>query len=432
MLVPRWYPEWYPERQFMTTLKLTKPVLVGLQPKSARYVIWDSSTPGLGVQVQPSGHKSFVLKYRTRGGLQRKPTIGAAPPLTIEQARIEATRILAQVRLGADPAGDKRDERAAPTVNDAADRYMKEHARIHKKKRSADTDESNFKNHVRKRWGTRKITSITYNDVVALHTSMRDVPGAANRLVSLLSKLFNLCEAWGMRPLNSNPCRHIRKYAEKKIHNQVSELELARLARVMREAEEAFARVAAEKPREGDTELAAHPVAIAAIRLLILTGMRKSEVLNLKWTEVDFADRVLRLEDSKDQRADKTPELKVIPLNGPAEALLKAQPRIVGSPWVFPGRDRTKPFVGMPKIAKDLYDRAGLPEAFRPAHDWRHNFGTAGTGENLSLTLVGSLLGHKVASTTKRYADPAPDPQRAAADQIAGKIAAAMAPKAPT
>lgn len=416
----------------MATVKLTKMVLAGLAPKSARYVMWDAAVPGLGIQVQPSGHKSFVLKYRTRGGLQRKPTIGTVPPLTVEQARIEATRILAQVRLGADPAGDKRDARAAPTVNDAADRYMEEHARIHKKKRSADTDESNLKNHVRKRWGTRKIASITYNDVVALHTSLKDTPGAANRIVALLSKLFNLCEAWGMRPLNSNPCRHVRKYAEKKLHNQVSELEIARLARVMREAEEAFARVAAKKPRKGDTEIAAHPTAIAAIRLLILTGMRKSEVLNLKWTEVDFEDRVLRLEDSKDQRADKTPELKVIPLNVPAEALLKARPRIVGASWVFPGRDRRKPFVGVPKIAKDLYARAGLSEAFRPAHDWRHNFGTAGTGENLSLTLIGSLLGHKVASTTKRYADPAPDPQRAAADQIAGKIAAAMASEEPT
>ncbi len=402
----------------MPTLKLTKAVVQSLAPKGQRYVVWDTLTPGLGVQIMPSGHRSFVLKHRTRDGLQRKPTLGVFGPVTVEQARAEATRVLAQVRLGADPAGDKRSARAAATVNDAADRYMTEHARVHKKPRSADSDEVNLRLHVRPRWGTRKIASITYNDVSALHMSMKDTPGAANRVVALLSKLFNLCEAWGLRSLNSNPCRHIKKFPEKKIHTHLSEIELARLAKVLREAEAAHARVEVGHPKGSDLEIAAHPVGVAAIRLLILTGMRRNEVLQLKWSEVDYADHVLRLEDSKTGA-------KVLPLSGPAEDLINAQRRVPRSPWVFPGRDPAKAFVGLPKIAKQLYKRAGLGH-LRPAHDFRHNFGTTATGENLSLTLIGSLLGHKSPLTTKRYAQAADDPQRRASEIVAEKLAGAM------
>lgn len=412
----------------MPTLKITKAVVLSLAPSAARFVVWDSIVPGYGIMVHPSGKKSFILSYRALEGTKRKPTLGTFGAMTVEQGRDLARDLLGKVRAGEDPSQARRMARAAATVSDAADRYMAEHARVHKKKRSADTDESNLKLHIRPRWGTRKVASITYNDVVALHMSMKDTPGAANRIVALLSKMFNLCEAWGLRPLNTNPCRHLRKYPEKKLHHHLSELELARLAKVLREAEDAHARVAAGHPKDDDLELAELPVAIAVIRLLILTGMRKGEALNLKWSEVDYDRRELRLEDSKDQHASKTPELKIIPLNGPARDLIEAQSRIVGSPWVFPGRDESKPFVGLPKIAKRLYKRAGLAH-LRPAHDFRHNFGTAGTGENFSLTLVGSLLGHKSPLTTKRYAQAADDPQRAAADQIAGKLAAAMAPE---
>lgn len=414
----------------MTTLKLTKPVVASLAPAAMRFVVWDASVPGFGVVVHPSGRKSFALFYRSHDGTQRKPTIGTFGPMTVDQARELARDMLAKVRAGEDPSQARRAARDAPTVDDAADRYMREHARLHKKKRSADTDEMNLRLHVRSRWGARKVASITHNDVVALHMAMKATPGAANRVIALLSKLFNLCEAWGLRPLNSNPCRHVRKYPERKLHAHLSAEQLGRLAAVLREAEEAHARVAARKLRENDLELAEHPSGIAIVRLLILTGMRLGEALALRWSEVDFKTRVLRLQDSKDQRASKPIEPKVLPLSGPTEELLKDQKKRSGaSQWVFPGaKDPKKHFVGLAPIAKRLYARAGLSN-FRN-HDLRHNFGSSGAA-SFSLPMIGKLLGHKNPATTARYAQAAEDPQRAAADEIASKLAAAMAAKEP-
>lgn len=404
-------------------VKLTKTVVQSLAPKGSRYVTWDETVPGFGIVVHPSGRKAFVLYYRTADGTQRKPSLGTYGAMTVEQGRELARDLLAKVRAGEDPSLARRVARKAETVGDICDRYLEEHADVHKKKSSAGKDRQNIDNHLRPRFATRKIQSIALADVERMHREMRKTPGAANRVLALFSKMLNLAEQWGVRPQHSNPCRFVAKYPERKLHNSISELEIARLAKVMREAEEAHARVAGGRPRDADLEIAENPNAVAALRLLIFTGCRREEVLKLQWTEVRTERRRLELADSKSGA-------KHVTLNTAAEEVLEAQKarRIVGNDYVFPGLRRGKPLVGLPRIWYRIRERAGLGEQVR-IHDLRHAFGEIAAGSNLSLPMIGRLLGHRVAATTQRYIDFADDPQRRASELVAEKLARAMAPK---
>lgn len=414
----------------MATERLTIRRIDALVPLNERYTVWDEELTGLGVRVSPksgrfpNGRKLFILYYRTADGVERRPTLGALGQMTLEQARDEARNYLAKVRLGADPSAERQNARAAATVDELADRYLREHAKVHKKPSSATKDEQNLKLHVRTRFGSRKITSITSVDVERMHHEMLETPGAANRVLALFSKMMNLAEKWRLRPEHSNPCRHVTKYAERKVHHDLSEIETARLAKILRDAEDAHARIRAERPREKDRDLAAHPTATDAVRLLLLTGCRRGEVLGLGWNEVDLERKALRFLDSKGGA-------KTIALNAPALALLEARPRIVGSPWVFPSpKNPAKHLVGLPKIWHRLRKRAGLEKMRDGApfrlHDLRHNLASYGASEGLNLLEIGKLLGHRVPATTARYAELVDAAQAKVSNRVGATIAKAM------
>lgn len=381
-------------------MKLTKSRIDAVVPQPKRFVVWDSAIPGFGLSVHPKGLKTFVLKYRTVDGTQRKPTIGTYGAITLEQARDIANDILAKVRAGEDPSRARKEARLAPTVADLVDRYWNEHALIYKKPSSIKADRVNIDKHVLPAFGTRKVASITFDDVSRLHKSMFETPGAANRTVALLSKMFNLAEKWQIRPPYSNPCRHVTKYKERRIHRDLNELELARLAKVLLESE----------PYES-------PHAIAAIRLLLFSGMRVGEVLSLRWAEVDLDRGALFLKDSKTGA-------KTVHLNSAARELLSSRERVLGNEYVFPGKLPGKPIMDLNKPWRRIRRRAALPEL--RLHDLRHNFASAAAASGLSLTVIGKLLGHRSPLTTSRYADLADDPTRAASEMVGRRIAEAM------
>ncbi len=381
--------------------KITKRSVDSIAPGSRDVFLWDTEIPGFGVKVTPGGKRVYVLQY-TFGDRTRRYTIGQhGVDVTADEARREARRLRGHVAEGNDPADESAAMRAVPTLAEFATRYLTEHAALKKKPASVAADERNLRNHVLPALGRRKVTEITRTDVARLHYAMKGKPGAANRCLALLSKMFNLAEKWGYRPEGSNPTRRVEKYPERKVERFLSEAELARLGETLDAAAQA-----------GE-----HASVIAAIRLLIFTGCRRNEILTLKWEHVDLERGCLWLLDSK-----TGPQM--VALGAPAIELLSAHPRIDGNPYVLPGALPGKHYVGLEKAWRRLRSRAGLDDV--RLHDLRHSFASMGAGTGESLVLIGSLLGHRNPATTARYAHLSNDPLRAAVDRIAGHLAGAM------
>ena len=383
--------------------KLTKRTVESVRPDPDHEVIvWDNDLPGFGVRVWPSGKRTYILKYRTRDGRQRKATIGRHGPLTPEQARNRALKWLSEAKHGHDPAGDEAEIRRAPTVDHLAERYMEQHARPKKRAASIEADQRSLKLHILPKLGRKKVNSITRADIAQLHYKMREKPIAANRALALLSKMFNLAEKWGLRADNSNPCRHIERYKERRMERFLSNEELARLGEVLAEA---------ERTRTG------LPSAIAAIRLLLFTGCRRSEILTLQWEHVDFERQCLRLPESKTGS-------KTVYLSPPALEVLTGIEREEGSPYVITGAKPGSHLVNLTKPWQRIRKMAGL-EGVR-IHDLRHSFASMAVAGGLSLPVIGALLGHTQPATTQRYAHLAADPLKQAANLTGNRIAAAM------
>jgi integrase len=248
----------------------------------------------------------------------------------------------------------------------------------------------------------KKVVAVTRADIASLHHAMRATPGAANRVLSLLSKMFTLAEQWGLRPEGSNPVRHIQRYRERRFDRFLSAEELARLGEVLAEAE--------RTQRE-------YASVIAAIRLLIFTGARLSEILELRWQQVDFNHACLRLPDSKSGA-------KLVHLSPPALEVLYGIECHESNPYVIVGREPCSHLVNLRKPWSRIRARAGLPDV--RIHDLRHSFASVGAALGLSLPIIGKMLGHNHASTTQRYAHLAADPVKDAVDKIGATIAVAL------
>ncbi len=381
---------------------LTKRLVASVKPSDRDIFVWDAEVPGFGLRVWPSGKRVFIYQYRTKHGHTRRPTIGQYGAITVQQARRTARQWAAEVQQGDDPGGERREARSAPTVAQLADRYMAEHARVKKRPRSVTSDETLLRLHILPTTGHRKAASVTRADAQRLHHGMNVTPGAANRTLALLSKMFNLAEIWGLRLDGSNPCRHVEKFKERKLERFLSEAELGRLAETLADA---------EKARTEKTSV------IAAIRLLLFTGARLSEVLTVRWEHVDIEGQCLRLPDSKTGA-------KIIYLSPPALEVLSGLERQDGNPYVIAGGKPGRHLVNLQKPWRRIRAKSGLDDV--RIHDLRHSFASMAVAGGLSLPVIGALLGHTQPATTQRYAHLAADPLKQAANLTGNRIAAAM------
>jgi integrase len=385
--------------------KLTKRAVDAAKPVSDREVFrWDAELRGFGLRVKPTGVKSYIIQYRTRTGISRRMTIGQHGVLTPEEARREAKVQLGRAAKGDDPAADKANARDGLSFATFTERYLFDHAATKKKPSSVRMDRINLNKHILPILGRRRLDTIGRADVVRLHHSMRDTPGAANRCLALLSKMMSLAERWGERPDGSNPCRHVEKYREHKRDRFLSADELARLG-------------AACLRCEKDEKLG--PSFLALVHLLIFTGARLSEIQKAQWDWVDFKAGVIRLPDSKTGA-------KTIMLPTPALDALARLARVDGNPYIITG-EGNRYLVNVWKPWAVLCALAGLKDV--RLHDLRHSFASIGAAGGMSLNVIGGLLGHRQTQTTSRYAHLAADPLKTAANRIAAAIATTMNPK---
>jgi integrase len=322
--------------------------------------------------------------------------------LTTEQARGMAIQLLAEVRTGADPALDRKQRRNAVTVAELSDRFDKEHIAVRVKESTAREYRRNLRRFILPALGQLRVADVTRADIAKFHHNLRHIPYQANRNLEVISKMFNLAEMWGLRPDGSNPRRHIRKYPEEKRERFLSAAELRRLGQVLDEME-------AER-----VEL---PSAVAATRLLLLTGCRLNEVMKLRWEDVDLAQSVLQLPDSKTGA-------KSVQLGRAAITVLRSIERCRFNPHVIRGTQPGKPLSDLQPFWQRLRARAGLKDV--RIHDLRHTFASVAVASGQGLPMIGKLLGHSQVQTTARYAHLAGDPLQSAANDVSDAVAAGL------
>ncbi|MCB1883121.1 MAG: tyrosine-type recombinase/integrase [Geminicoccaceae bacterium] len=375
--------------------KLTKRTVEGAAPQAADVFLWDDELKGFGVRVWPSGRRVYLVQYRA-GGRTRRVKLGAHGALTAEEARKRARELLGTIAGGDDPAEALHTHRRAPTVAALGARFLAEHV-AHRCKPSTQGEYRRcIELFINPRIGTHKVPDIRRQHVQALHDELRRIPYQANRALGVLSKMFSLAEAWGLRPDGSNPCRHVRKYPEQKRERFLSAEELRRLGA-------ALAGLEVEMP-----EMRA---AVAAVRLLVLTGCRLGEIQTLCWAHVKGS--VLELPDSKTGA-------KRVWLNRAALDVLAALERHEGNPYVIQGRQPKSHLTDLQKPWRRIRARAGLADV--RLHDLRHSFASFALMNGEALPVIGRLLGHSQVQTTARYAHLADDPLQAAAERTGAHI----------
>lgn len=354
--------------------------------------ITDDKVPGLQLRTFASGRRVFYLAYTTTRKVRRKPKLGDYPHLSLTRAREIAQGMLDQVRAGGDPAAERRETR--PTMAQLCDEYLERHA-PKKKPASRREDEGKIRRTLRPRFGKMAVADVRLQDVEDMMAAMKGTPVEANRTLALLRKMMNLAERWEYRPLNSNPCKHVESYRERKRRRYLRAEEIPALARALDKLQEA------------------HPQAVALFRCEILTGARGGELRAARWDE---------LEPGRIVQADsKSGEQREIYLPASAEEAIRSLPK--WSPWIFPKRDGKGPMAEPHKVWAKVRTAIGAPDL--NMHDLRHSFASMRLAAGDDLAFIGRLLGHKSPLTTRRYAHLIEEAARASVEDHAAQWDAA-------
>lgn len=388
--------------------KLSKSLISGLNPTDQDAVVWDTSLPGFGVRAKATGVKTFIVQYRNRSGRSRRLSLGVLGKVTLDQARKEAVKLMGQIAAGEDPVEERRVQRKSETVSQLADLYMRAHCAGRCKPTTMAGHVWIVERLIKPRLGSRKILDLRPVDISRMHVEMKDTPYNANRALGMLRAMLNCAERWELIPRGSNPASIIKPYPERKRERFLS-------------AEELQALFAALDAAELDGSVSIHEA--AAMRLLIYTGCRLSEITTLEWSSVDLPNARIIFEKHKTDRHGA----KAIPLNAPTLKLLTELPRDAGNPYVIVGYVPGKHLINLQKPWRRVRKAAGLDDV--RIHDLRHSFASFAVGAGVPLALIGGLLGHRSVQTTARYAHIANDPLKQAT-HLVGAIFAEKAKSA--
>ena len=380
------------------TLKLTKAIIADAAAAAKEYTVWDSEVGRLGLRVLPTGRKSFIFQYRM-GRVSKKITIGPCD-LSLSVVRGLALEAAAKVARGIDPGQERDDLRNRITMAALTERFDAAHITFHVKDSTAREYRRAIQLYILPAFGTMHVADVTRSQIHAFHQRMKDKPTQANRTLEILSKMFNLAEEWGYREPGTNPRKGVKKYPENKRERFLSAAELGRVFEVLAEME---------------TERIEMPAAIAAVRLLMLTGCRLNEVMTLLWNDVDLQVGLLRLRDSKTGRRN-------VQLGEAAINVIRSINRIEDNPWLLTGKVEGGRLTDLQPFWQRVRARAGLNDA--RIHDLRHTFASIAVAGGVPLYSVGKLLGHASMQTTARYAHLSEGTMRIAADRVSSLIAA--------
>ena len=365
---------------------LTDARIGALVPRKTAYDIRDGKLRGFGVRVTPSGRKRLFVHCQHRG-IRVWKIVGEAGAMDIAEARSVATTMLAAIRRG-EPAPARPGEAIFEIV---AETVFREHERVWKP-RTLEVNRGYLKKQILPNFAGRNIADIDSRDVRSWFASLAATPVAADRSMPILSVIMREAERMGYRPEGSNPCRGIRRYRRKGRERFLSDDEIRMLSAVLSER-------APGKPSQ-----------VAAVRLLLLTGCRKSEILTLRWS--DYREGHLFLRDSKTGP-------RTVWLSRPARAILNRLPR--SGRWVFPsprsGGPRNAAWLG--RFWRDARAEAGIGDV--RLHDLRHTHASIALRQGATVLAIARLLGHADPRTTLKYTHPA-DAMIADAAEIVGAV----------
>ncbi|OJX11058.1 MAG: hypothetical protein BGO77_01825, partial [Caedibacter sp. 37-49] len=297
--------------------KLTKKFVDSIQHDSNQEILlWDNELKGFGLRVFTSGRKTYFVQYRNEYNRTRRMKIGVHSVITAEQAREEAKIILGEVAKGNDPSLESRNKKLVPTFLEFSQEYLDLYAKGIKKEKGYKEDQRLLKLSM-KHLGSKTIQEITTKDIHLLHRELKETPYQANRVRALLSKMFNLASQWGWR--SDNPVKGVDKYQEHKKNRWLKDEEMQRLWSVL------------EKHSNRDVA--------NVIRLLLLTGARRNEVLTATWDQFDLERGIW----TKPAHATKQNRMEHLPLSLQALEILKNMQHISHSNFLFPGKISGKP-----------------------------------------------------------------------------------------
>ena len=372
------------------TMKLTNKNVDQLLADTKSYIEWDSEVKGFGVRVNLNLKKTFILKFRVgqgRSAQVRKPVIGTFGVMKVEEARKVARKWLLEASEGKDP---KEVDKTNVMLKDFFEVYLEHYANLKKKPSSIEEDKRLMRLHISPSFGKVCIKDITRAMITKHHQSMHATPHGANRMLALLSKMMNLAEKWEYRPLNSNPCKHIDRYKEqgREVYLTMSQIEKIGLA-------------------TNELEKTESPYIIAAIKMLLFTGRRTSEILTLRWEYLDFENSKMHLPETKTGA-------KTFHLSSTTKQLLFSLPSREG--FVFKSVVSGKRVTIVRHIWKKICKLADIDNV--RVHDLRHTYASLAIHQGFSLPIISKMLGHTDTRTTERYAHLHDDPVNQAVDKI--------------
>jgi integrase len=387
-------------------------------PRKGAVTYWDNDprVPGFGLRVYAAGGKSFFLNYH-HGGRERRYTIGAFPRWSVTAARERAKELRIEIDRDHDPAGQKRERREAPTVQDLVDRYIVDH--LPTKAASKHNDDKAMLAEIARHLGSHtKVADIHGGDIAKMHRKISESIGRygprrvrANRVLAVCSKMFSLSlvprageNAPWRDAVQGNPCKGIKRNHEEGRERFFSQLELTAIS----------------------DALAKYPgIAADCVRLIMLTGCRPAEALKASWIEFD-AEPGYWCKSSANTKQRKSHKLPLSP--AALELVARLRKERIGN-WAFPGAKPSEHLAALWHVWRFVREETGLGKDAR-IYDLRHTFASIGAGGGLSLPIIGRLLGHTQPRTTQRYAHLADDPLREAAEKITTVITGAGKPSA--